>query len=557
MKHRFSKNKQLRFGTSGLRDQVIHMTDLECYINACGFIAFLMERGEVKTGGNIAVGGDRRKSTPRIMAAVGRAIEDSGCNVVCCGLIPSPTLAYYAMEQQIPSIMVTGSHIPEDRNGIKFTKSSGEVLKSDETDILRNVALIREKMYNQSEEKSLFDSFCRFRVTPASLQPVCEDEAVDLYIKRYLDVFGRDALEGIKLVFYQHSAVGRDIILSIFEKLGAQIIPINRSDEFIPVDTEKINRETRTFLKETARKYKPFAIISTDGDSDRPLLTDEDGNFLPGDKLGALASLYLRPARVALPVSSNDGVISMLHDNRVIVRLTRIGSPYVIQAMTELLGEIPGGRVAGWEVNGGFLLGSPWNINGRPLKALPTRDAVLPLLAVLLLARREDLSLSELIEQRLPVRYTHADIIDNTAPGCESYNTELGRMIVKIFTPSDNNIIQSEFSKNSLTIHCQDGTVREATPEESIELNGIRDRIREYFNSGNGFKEIVALNFIDGIKISFSNGEISHLRPSGNAPEFRNYATGDTAERAVEIVEEGKIILPRIIAYVQNQDHTY
>jgi len=553
MKNRFSTDKQLRFGTSGLRDQVIHMTDLECYINARGFMAFLMERGELVTGGKVAVGGDRRESTPRIMSAVGRAIEDSGCGVICCGLVPSPTLAYYAMEHEIPSIMVTGSHIPEDRNGIKFTKRSGEVLKSDESDILRNVFLIRDEICGQSEEKSLFDQSGRFKVTPKHLPPTHEEEAVNLYIQRYLSVFGGDALEGIKLLFYQHSAVGRDIILSIFERLGAEIIPINRSDEFIPVDTEKIDRETRSFLKNIAHKHKPFAIISTDGDSDRPLLADEEGTFLPGDKLGALASLYLKPDGVALPVSSNDGVISMLRDNKVIVRLTRIGSPYVIKAMTDLLAEKPRRGVNGWEVNGGFLMASPWEINGNTLKALPTRDAVLPLLAVLLLALREDLSLSELIEQRLHARYTHADIIDNTAPGCESYTTELGRMIVKLFTPSDNNIIQSEFSKNSLTIHCQDGTVREATSEETVELNGIRDRIREYFNRGNGFEEIIALNFLDGIKISFSGGDISHLRPSGNAPEFRNYATGCTAKRAVEIVKEGKIILPRIIANLKNQ----
>jgi len=547
MENRFSGNKQLIFGTSGLRDQVIHMTDLECYINARGFITFLLERGEVAAGGEVAIGGDRRDSTPRIMAAVGRAIEDSGCEIICCGLVPSPTLAYFAMEREIPSIMVTGSHIPEDRNGIKFTKCSGEVLKSDEADILRNVTLIREDVYSQSEEKSLFDKDGRFKISPEFLPPTHEDEASNFYIQRYLNVFPEDALKGIKLVFYQHSAVGRDIIQSIFEGLGAKVIPVNRSEEFVPVDTEKISPQTRLFLVETARENQPFAIISTDGDSDRPLLTDENGTFLPGDKLGALASLYLETDGVALPVSSNDGIVSLLNGSNITVRMTKIGSPYVIKAMVDLLAENPSGRVDGWEVNGGFLLGSSREINGKILKALPTRDAVLPILAVLLLALREEISLSKLIDQRLPARYTHADIIDNTAPGCESYTPEIGKRIVNLFTPINSEIIQAEFSRDHITLHCQDGTAREADPNETTELNEIKDRIGRYLNQENGFGDITAINLLDGIKITFANGDISHLRPSGNAPEFRNYASADTTERVVEIVEAGKMILPRII----------
>lgn len=547
MENRFFKNKQLRFGTSGLRDQVIHMTDQECYINARGFISFLMERGEITGGGKVAIGGDRRDSTPRIIAAVGRAIEDSGCEAICCGRVPSPTLAYFAMEQVIPSIMVTGSHIPGDRNGIKFTKRSGEVLKSDESDILRNVARIREEVYSLSEEKSFFNKSGRFKEKLKSLTPYHEEEAIGIYIRRYLSVFPEDALKGVKLVFYQHSAVGRDIIQSIFEGLGAEVIPVSRSDIFVPVDTENISPETRFFLKNTAAEYKPFAIISTDGDSDRPLLTDEEGIFLPGDKLGALASLYLKPDGVALPISSNDGIISLLRDRGVIVRLTRIGSPYVIKAIVDLLADNHRRLVDGWEVNGGFLLGSSREIEGRVLKTLPTRDAVLPLLAALLLARREGISISELIDQYLPARYTHADIIDNTTPGCESYTTEVGKQIINLFTPAYRDIIEAKFSRNSITIRLNNGTARKADPEEMAELNKIKNRIGEYFNQKNGFGDITALNLLDGIKITFVNGDISHLRPSGNAPEFRNYSAGDSRQRAIEIVAAGKIILPLII----------
>ena len=131
-KDSLENNRELKFGTSGLRDKVEYMTDMECYINTRGFILFIKERGEISDGGSIAVAGDLRSSTARIISSVARAIKDSGYEVIDVGRVPSPTLAYFAIGKGIPSVMVTGSHIPDDRNGIKFTKTSGEVLKTDE-----------------------------------------------------------------------------------------------------------------------------------------------------------------------------------------------------------------------------------------------------------------------------------------------------------------------------------------------------------------------------------------------------------------------------------------
>ena len=114
------KPVELAFGTSGLRGLVTDMTDLECYINARGFIAFLKENEDLQAGSTIYLAGDLRDSTPRIMQVMTAAIEDAGMLVVNCGKVPTPALAYYALEHHVPCILVTGSHIPADRNGIKF-----------------------------------------------------------------------------------------------------------------------------------------------------------------------------------------------------------------------------------------------------------------------------------------------------------------------------------------------------------------------------------------------------------------------------------------------------
>ena len=187
---------ELKFGTSGLRDTVENMTDMECYINARGFIAYLEESGEFKKGDRVALGGDRRPSTYRIKMAVAAAIADMGGIVDDEGQVPSPALAYYAMRNNMASIMVTGSHIPADRNGIKFTKRTGEILKSDEPGILENVKKERIKVYSTYEEDSIFDKKGTFKT---ALEPKFNEllraecytgRASELYIDRYRNVFG-------------------------------------------------------------------------------------------------------------------------------------------------------------------------------------------------------------------------------------------------------------------------------------------------------------------------------------------------------------------------------
>ncbi|MBL7073105.1 MAG: phosphomannomutase [Candidatus Omnitrophica bacterium] len=539
--------KQLKFGTSGLRDEVKFMTDKECYINTLGFISFLKEKGEVAKGDKIAFGGDRRGSTPRIMAAVSKAIEEAGCGGVFCGLVPSPTLAFYSITQGIPSIMVTGSHIPEDRNGIKFTKKSGEVLKSDELDILRNVASERSAECAKKPGETFFNEKGMFTEEKKLPAPDREEAAVNNYVKRYSDVFSKDTFQGRKIALYQHSAVGRDILKRILEELGAEVIPVAKSEKFVPVDTEKVSHQTRTLLKETAVKYKPFAIVSTDGDSDRPLLADETGEFLTGDKLGALVALYLKPDFAAIPISANSAAKKVLTERKVKVEQTKIGSPYVVKAMMVELNRNSEAKVVSWESNGGFLLGSDWTINGKVMKALPTRDAALPLIVSILSALEKKKKMSEFIAASLPARYTYADVIDYKTKNCENYTAEMGKTIIKMFSPEDKSIDQVDFGKSELKVFHAGGNSINANTEEKKETLKIKERLDRYFTKERGFSNIVSINWIDGIRITFETGDVSHLRPSGNAPEFRNYGEAATGARAEEIVAKRFEIIPEMI----------
>lgn len=452
----------VRFGTSGARGLVADMRDEVCFAYSSAFL----QRISV-TSGSVALAMDLRPSSPRIAAACAAAIRQAGLDVDFCGAIPTPTLAYYAQTRGVPAIMITGSHIPFDRNGIKFYRAEGEITKADETAIAEAVVTI--------PDGELL----------AELPPVNRD-ASRMYMQRYLDFFRPRCLAGMKLGFYEHSSVARDLLSELLRALGAEVIALGRVDQFVPIDTEAVSEADIAQARRWAEQYRFDAILSTDGDADRPLLGDECGDWFRGDVAGILCAQYLGAQAVATTVSCNTAVESCGAFTRV--ARTRIGSPYVIDGIMQLI-DAGMNKVVGFEPNGGFLVGSPIERNGRALEALMTRDAVLPILCLLSMAREDGIRVSEL-KRRLPSRFTASDRL-------QDFPTETSRTLL------------SELSVSFTEI-------------EAL-LDGLCGKP-------------VALEQTDGLRITLEGDEIVHFRPSGNAPELRCYAEAATQERAAALV---------------------
>lgn len=217
------------FGTSGARGLVTAMSDRVCYGYSAGFLQHLQDQGAWQVGSTVLLAGDLRPTTPRIIAACSEAVKALGGQPIYCGFVPTPALAYHAMGLAVPAIMVTGSHIPDDRNGIKFYRPDGEILKDDEPKIL-----------GQMIEGSAWDeagTIAGLLELPAPL------DIVPGYLARYVAFFGSDALAGCRVGVYQHSAVGRDILMNILGAMGADVVPLGRSETFVPVDTEAVRPE--------------------------------------------------------------------------------------------------------------------------------------------------------------------------------------------------------------------------------------------------------------------------------------------------------------------------
>ncbi|MGL4895556.1 MAG: phosphomannomutase, partial [Shewanella sp.] len=345
--------------TSGARGLVVDFTPEVCAAFTHAFVAVLRQKFAPK---QLALAIDNRPSSYAMAKACAAALLQVDIEPIYYGVIPTPALAYQAMQDGMPCIMVTGSHIPFDRNGLKFYRPDGEITKVDELAILAAEV-----------------EFENLLVLP---ELIASPRAAKSYCARYVSLFTTDMLVGKRIGIYEHSSAGRELYAPLFKSLGAEVVRIDRSDHFVPIDTEAVGEEDKAKARLWSAKYQLDAIFSTDGDGDRPLVADEKGEWLRGDILGLLCASALHIEALAIPVSSNTIIASCGRFNTV--QLTKIGSPYVIAEFSQLAKKYQ--RVAGFEANGGFLLGSDIEVNYQRLAALPTRDAVLPFLMLLVAA---------------------------------------------------------------------------------------------------------------------------------------------------------------------------
>src|SRR3954468_9714741 len=211
----------LKFGTSGLRGLAVDLQGQAARRYTAAFLRHLDGLGAIVSD-RVYLARDFRASSPAITADCAAAIEAHGLRAVDCGALPTPALACHAMAADSPSIMITGSHIPSDRNGLKFYTPSGEISKADEAGIL--AALRNEE------------------IADAAHAPAHEHvAAVERYVRRYADLVPEGTLRGWRIGVFEHSTVARDILGAILHRTGAEIVPLGRVDGFVAVDTEAFN----------------------------------------------------------------------------------------------------------------------------------------------------------------------------------------------------------------------------------------------------------------------------------------------------------------------------
>ena len=435
-----------QFGTSGLRGLDAALTD-QLIARYTSVFASLFPHD-----GTLLIGQDLRASSPRIARAVASGAVANSVRTIDCGVLPTPALALAAMDHGTLAIMVTGSHIPADRNGLKFFTANGEITKDDET---------------------LLSSAIADAESTTAVDPMIEPgDVLAAYASRYTDFWGAHALNGLRIGVWEHSSAAREVLPDILRGLGAEVVTLGRSDTFIPVDTEAIGPDVRNRFAPWVTEHGLDAVVSTDGDADRPLVVDSDGRVVPGDIIGPIAARALGANRIVTTITANTLVERMGSFDTV--DRCRIGSPFVIKAMTSSSRD-NNAKTIGYEPNGGLILGYDVRRGPKRLARLMTRDAVLPIVAVL--AAAQESSLRALVGD-LPNRRTATDRLSDVP-------REDAVQLIDNLIASDLGVLQDRLGRLEKT------------------------------------------DTTDGARMTFSTGVIVTLRASGNAPELRCYVEAD------------------------------
>lgn len=460
---KFIQNTSIKFGTSGARGLAADFAQNVCVAFAMAFIEHGKRCGKLSDDNLcVAIGIDNRPSSYEMAQGVAAGLIAMGLDYKFHGVLPTPALAYVAMQKGEACIMVTGSHIPFDRNGLKFYYPEGEISKFDEQGILSQYIELPEEL---------------------SIPELIECEsATNTYINRYLNYFSELNLKDKRIGVYTHSSAGRDLYLRLLHQLGATVFELGRSDTFVPIDTEAVSKKDQKTAEVWANELNLDAIISTDGDGDRPLVADEFGNWLRGDVLGLIVSQFLKIEALSVPINCNSAIeLSGCFQQ---VTRTKIGSPFVIEAFVQLQKQHK--KVAGFEANGGYLLASDIDKNGKLLSALPTRDALLPILVVLAQLAKQPISKMML---SLPKRFTASGKVENVP-------SHVGlAFLERLHSDTERSLAELDIS------HC----------------------VTEFVNT-------------DGTRFILSNKDIVHFRCSGNAPEMRCYVESDSKLSAEKLL---------------------
>jgi phosphoglucosamine mutase len=302
------------FGTDGVRGVVGELLTPELVERLGKAVALWSGRGRV------FVGRDTRASGVELEEALARGIASAGGNAVLAGVLPTPAVALLALDV---GAVITASHNPPEYNGVKFFDEHGQ------------------KLTDASEE----EIEALLGAEPAGGGTIDHVEiATDSYMEHIVDRFGSD-LSGIRIGVDCANGAYTEIAPRAFEQLGANVTAIG-----VDPDGTNINKDCgATDLRALQRTVTENGLdlgVGFDGDGDRMLAVDENGEVVDGDPILAILAPHLGVDLVAVTVMSNLGLHHFLDEHGIRVLTTDVGDRYVLEALREQ-GGLLGGEQSG------------------------------------------------------------------------------------------------------------------------------------------------------------------------------------------------------------------
>jgi phosphoglucosamine mutase len=302
------------FGTDGVRGVVGQELTAEL-VERLGKAATLWSGR-----GRVFVGRDTRSSGPELEEAFARGVVKAGGNAVLAGVLPTPAVALLALDL---GVVITASHNPPEYNGVKFFDRAGN------------------KLTDESEEEieALLDS-----PGPGGGTVDRVGVATDSYLEHVVERFGTDLL-GLRIAVDCANGAYSGIAPEAFVRLGADVTAIGNAP-----DGENINMgcgaTDLSLLSRVVREKRLDLGVAFDGDGDRILAVDGDGNAIDGDQILAILALHLGVTVVAVTVMTNLGFHRLMEERGIRVVTTAVGDRYVLEALRREQG-ILGGEQSG------------------------------------------------------------------------------------------------------------------------------------------------------------------------------------------------------------------
>ena len=316
------------FGTDGIRG--VANTDLTCQLayNVGRAGAYVLTK-EMNHAPRILVAKDTRISGDMLGMSIASGICSVGAHAIFAGVIPTPAVAYLVREYKLDAgIMISASHNPVEYNGIKFFNSEGYKLR----DSLE--AEIEELLVN-----SLFNNITEIPLpTGEEIGKASYRKSALTDYENYLKSAVLDDLTGIKIALDCANGASYKAAPNVFRDLGAEVFVTANEP-----DGTNINKNCGSTcidnLKRFGEETGADVGFAFDGDADRCLCVDEEGNEIDGDKILAICGLNmkikgtLKKDTVVGTVMSNLGLDIMTREHDMLLVKTAVGDRYVLEEM--------------------------------------------------------------------------------------------------------------------------------------------------------------------------------------------------------------------------------
>ena len=272
--------------------------------------------------GRVFVGRDTRASGIELEQAVAEGVATAGGHAVLAGVLPTPAVALLALDL---GAVISASHNPPEYNGVKLFDRDGRKLPDE----------------SEEEIEALLDEPVASR---AAGQIDRVGVATDSYLEHIVERFGSD-LTGLRIVVDCANGAYSGIAPKAFERLGAEVQAIGSDPNGTNINAG-CGATDLALLQAVVRDTGFDLGVAFDGDGDRMLAVDADGNPVDGDQILAALALDLGVDLVAVTVMTNLGFHRLMGQRGIRVVTTDVGDRYVLQALREA-GGVLGGEQSG------------------------------------------------------------------------------------------------------------------------------------------------------------------------------------------------------------------